>query len=84
MEKGGLAEMAVTGARIALRVQPGSRRPGIDREGDGLSVRVAEIPEGGKANAAVIAAVARALGLPPSRLRLVAGARGRAKVVEVL
>lgn len=37
---------------------------------------------GGKANRAVLAALATWLDLPPARLRLVAGARSRTKLVE--
>jgi uncharacterized protein YggU (UPF0235/DUF167 family) len=44
-----------------------------------LQVRVTRPPADGEANRAVLRLVARALGMPPSRLTLVAGARARTK-----
>lgn len=48
-----------------------------------LRVRVTRPPAGGEANRAVLRLVARALGIGPSRLRLVSGGRGRRKRVAV-
>ena len=44
-----------------------------------LHVRVTRPPADGEANRAVLRLIARALGLPVSRLTLVAGARSRTK-----
>ena len=41
------------------------------------------MPEGGKANAAVLKLLSKALGVPKSRLRIVQGETGRDKVVEI-
>jgi len=77
------------GARVALRVIPRAARAGVDGvvvDAAGrphLKVRVNAPAEGGKANAAVIKLLARALRVPPSRLRIVAGAKDRTKVVHV-
>ncbi len=51
--------------------------------GDVLAVRVTAPPVDGRANEALLRLLARALDLPPSALRLVAGESARAKLVEV-
>jgi uncharacterized protein YggU (UPF0235/DUF167 family) len=48
-----------------------------------LKVRVTRPPADGEANAAVIAAVARALHIAPSRIELVAGRRSRRKRLRI-
>ena len=66
---------------LKLRVSPGARRPGIaGRHGDSWKVRVAEPPEDGRANEAVLRLVSAALGAPAS---LVSGHTSRNKVVAV-
>ena len=76
--------MAASTARIPVRLTP---RGGSDRvdgvEGGLLRVRVAAPPVDGAANASLLRLLAAELDLPPSALRLVAGASGRLKVVEV-
>ena len=71
-------------ARIAVRLVP---RGGADRiEGviDGvLRVRVAAAPVDGAANASLERLIADALGLPRGRVRLVAGATNRHKLIEI-
>lgn len=70
--------------RLALRVAPGARRPGIvGRHGDGWRVRVAAAPERGRANEELITLLADTLGLRRNDVRVVAGAAGRDKVVEL-
>ena len=49
-----------------------------------LRVRVTRPPADGEANRAVLRLVARALDIAPSRLELVAGARGRRKRIRVI
>lgn len=69
--------------RLALRVTPGARSESIEL-GEGLVlVKVRVIAEGGKANAAVLALLAAALGVATSRLRLLRGATGRDKLVQL-
>lgn len=73
------------GVRVSLRVTP---RAGVDAvdgadESGRLRVRVRSAPAAGAANAAVLKVVAAALGIAPSRIRIVAGAGGRQKVIEV-
>jgi uncharacterized protein (TIGR00251 family) len=48
---------------------------------DELSVRVTAAPEGGKANAAVVKALARSLGIPKSTIEVVRGQTSRHKAV---
>lgn len=48
-----------------------------------LRVRVKAVPDKGKANAAVIAVLAKALGLPKSALTLVAGDTARIKTIAI-
>ena len=72
-------------ARLAVRLTP---RAGIDRiealDPDGaLRVRVRAAPAEGAANEALLRLLADALAVPKSGVRLVAGARGRRKLVEV-
>ena len=69
---------------LRLRVQPRASREAITGfRDDVLSVRVCAPPVDGAANAAVTALLADALGLAPSRVRVVRGQRGRDKVVEI-
>jgi len=69
-------------SQLKLRVSPRSRRPGIaGRHGDAWKVRVAEPPEDGRANEAVLDLLARTLELPRSRVALVSGQSSRDKIV---
>lgn len=75
-------------ARIAVRVRPGARRTAVGGRWDGpggpaLVVAVAAPAVDGKANAAVLAAVAAAAGVRPRHVALVSGERARDKIVEV-
>ena len=70
--------------RLSLKVVPGSARSAVaGRLGNRVKVKVTEPAEGGRANDAVIAVLAAALGIPGSELRIVAGGRSPLKVVEV-
>lgn len=69
--------------RLALRVTPGARVESVEL-GDGrVLVKVRVKPEDGKANAAVLDLLADALGIATSRLRLLRGATGRDKLVQL-
>jgi uncharacterized protein YggU (UPF0235/DUF167 family) len=69
---------------ITVRVTARSRRPGVGPWRDGvLEVRVARPPAKGEATSAALAAVAEALGVPRSTVRLALGARSRVKRVSV-
>lgn len=78
-----LGHLARPGTRLAVRVTPKAASARLIEEEGGLRAYVTAPPEKGKANAAVQALLARALGLPKSRLRLVRGESGRDKVFEI-
>ena len=68
-----------------MKVQPKSRRPGVGGLApDGaLRVAVTEAPEDGRANRAVCAALAEALGVPGSAVGVTHGMTARAKTIRV-
>jgi uncharacterized protein YggU (UPF0235/DUF167 family) len=69
--------------RLALRVSPGARSEGIAVGKGRLVVKVRAKPKDGEANEAVLALLARALGIATSRLRMLRGATGRNKLVQL-
>ena len=74
--------------RVIVRVSPNSSFTEVGgRYGDAeprvLIVRVTAPAVDGRANGAVISALARAFGLPSRNLRLVSGNHSRTKVIEV-
>ncbi|MBN2465669.1 DUF167 domain-containing protein [candidate division WOR-3 bacterium] len=70
--------------RIRVRVKPGAREEKVSREPDGsLLVSVRARAQEGKANEAVVKAVARALRVPKSEVRIVSGLSSRTKTLEV-
>lgn len=81
--KGALAHLARPGAEFIVRVTPGARHDTVEEEGAALAVRTTAAPEGGKANAAVQKLLARALGVPKTRLTLVRGAKSRDKLFRL-
>jgi uncharacterized protein len=78
-----LSALAVSGRVLTLRVTPNARVASVTADGDRIAVHVAAPPADGAANAAVLALLARALRVAPSRLTLVRGQRGRDKQVRV-
>jgi uncharacterized protein len=77
------------GLRLHLRVTPNAgadRIEGVETRDDGntvLRLRVAAVPDKGRANAAVIALLARALGVPKSAIAVTAGETARLKTVVI-
>lgn len=70
--------------RIAVRVTPRASADRIEARPDGsVQAWVTAPPADGAANAAVIALVARALGVPKSALTLARGAASREKVLQL-
>ena len=69
--------------RLAVRVTPGARLEALEIADGRLLAKVRAKPEDGKANAAVLALVASALGIAPSRLQLLRGATSREKLVQL-
>lgn len=70
--------------RLALRVTPGARSEQVAIGEGAVLVKVRAKPADGEANQAVLALLAEALDLPTSRLRMLRGATGREKLVQVL
>ncbi len=83
MTPASLAALAAEGGEVAVRVTPKARANKVMLDDRGLRVSVTTAPEDGKANAAVIALLARELKLPKSALTLVRGARGRDKLIRI-
>jgi uncharacterized protein YggU (UPF0235/DUF167 family) len=79
-----LSHLAAPGTEIAVRVTPKASRARILVEAGQIRVYVTTVPEGGKANAAVAKLLAKALGVPKTRLALVRGQTARDKVFKVL
>lgn len=75
--------LAVPGALIEVRVTPNAAREQVTLDGSRFVIRVTVVPEDGKANKAVTRLLAKALGVPPSRLTLLRGATGRDKTFRV-
>ena len=70
--------------RIRIRVKPGAREEKVSREPDGsLRVSVRARAQEGKANEAVVKAVAKFLLVPKSQVRIVSGPSSRTKTLEV-
>lgn len=71
------------GGRLAVKVTPGAREESVTLTDDAVLVKVRAPADKGAANEAVIAAVARTLGLAPSRVSLLRGGTSRQKVLKV-
>lgn len=69
--------------RLALRITPGARSEGVELGEGRLAIKVRTKPEDGKANGAVIALLAQALDVAPSRIEMLRGATGRDKLVRI-
>ena len=71
-------------ATINVKVVPGASRDRVaGRYGDGIKVQVSAPPEGGKANKAVVGAIANALGVKPHQVRIIRGQSQARKIVEI-
>lgn len=85
----GAARVTPEGLTLRLRVTPNAGREvieGLETRDDGsevLKLRVAAVPDKGKANAAAIALVARALDVPKSTISLLSGDTARLKTIAI-
>jgi uncharacterized protein YggU (UPF0235/DUF167 family) len=69
---------------LTIRLTPRAARETVDPRPDGvLAVRVTAPPIDGRANDALCRLIARRAGVPPSRVSVVRGHRGRDKVVRI-
>ncbi len=75
--------------RLSVRLTPNGGRDavdGIETGADGeayLKARVSTVPEKGKANKALIALLAKSLGVPKSSLSLILGDTARKKILRI-
>ncbi|WP_376793556.1 DUF167 domain-containing protein [Thermogemmatispora sp.] len=69
--------------RIQVRVTPGSRREALEWDGSSLRAWVRAAPHEGKANAALIALVARSLGIRRQQVSIVHGVAAREKLLAL-
>ena len=74
------------GSALAVRVTPrASRNEIVELLEDGtIKVRIAAPPSDNEANAALINFLSEVLGIPKSRLDIVAGASGRDKLIAIV
>ena len=74
------------GSALAVRVTPrASRNEIVELLDDGtIKVRIAAPPSDKEANAALLEFLAEILGVPQSRLEIVAGESGRDKLISVM
>ena len=69
---------------IEIRLQPRGGRDQVMGERDGaVLIRISAPPVDGKANAALIAFVAKTLGVPKGAVTIVRGETSRSKVIRV-
>ncbi|UXN71443.1 DUF167 family protein [Devosia neptuniae] len=82
--------LSPVGLSLFIRVTPNAGRDaieGVEQRDDGsavLRVRVKALPDKGKANAAVVALLAKALGVPKSAVTVVSGETARLKTLAVV
>ncbi len=71
--------------KFFLHVKPKSSIVRIEQKNEKeLTVWVKEVPEDGKANDAVVRAVAEHFDVAPSRVKILRGASGRKKIIEIV
>lgn len=71
-------------ATVPVRVVPRSSKEGVAGfEGGVVRIRLNAPPVEGQANEALVRFLAKALGVPKRRIALVAGGKGRNKIVRV-
>ena len=66
-----------------IRVQPKAGRNSVEVNGDKVTARVTAAPEGGKANEAVVALLAKQLKIAKGRVHIVRGHKARDKRLHI-
>ncbi|MEK7582909.1 MAG: DUF167 domain-containing protein [Patescibacteria group bacterium] len=70
--------------KINVQARPGAREEKVEKiDGSNFRVWVKEPPVQGKANAAIIKALAEYFGVSQSQVRIVSGYASRAKIIEI-
>ena len=78
------ARATSTGCRLAVRIAPRSSRNAVLGTHDGaLKIALTAPPVDGEANAALIAFVAKSLGVAKRQVRIASGATQKEKVLEL-
>ena len=68
---------------LDIRVQARASRNAIEVDGERIMVRVTAAPEGGKANGAVVALLAKRLGVGKRSVQIVRGHKSRDKRIRI-
>ena len=69
---------------IFVNAKPGSKKTEVVKLDDNhFEIRVQEPPEKNRANNAIVKALSDHLGIPKSRIKMVGGAKGKFKVLEI-
>ena len=69
--------------KLDIRVQPRASRNAVEIDGERITVRVTAVPESGKANDAVVALLAKRLGVPKRSVQIVRGHKSRDKRISI-
>lgn len=78
-----LRALANEAGRLPVRVTPNAKADAIVIDEGQVKVRVTVVPEDGKANKAVIALIAKALGVSKSSISIVRGETSREKLLQI-
>lgn len=78
-----LHALASSEGSLAVRVTPNARTEAISIEDGQIKIRVTVVPEDGKANKAVLALLAKALGVSKSSLTILKGETARDKIIGI-
>ena len=68
---------------LDIRVQSRASRNAVEIDGERITVRVTAAPESGKANDAVVALLAKRLGVPKRSVQIVRGHKSRDKRISI-
>ena len=68
---------------LDIRVQSRASRNAVEIDGERITVRVTAVPESGKANDAVVALLAKRLGVPKRSVQIVRGHKSRDKRISI-
>lgn len=70
--------------RIFVKAKPGAKEAYVEaQDATHIMVSVVEPAQEGKANRAIVRALAQHLGIVPSRIEIVSGAAAKRKVIEI-
>ncbi|MCB1158776.1 MAG: DUF167 domain-containing protein [Leptospiraceae bacterium] len=70
--------------KVSVTVKPGSKKPGIEElDPENWIVRVQEPATDGKANAAVIKAIAAYKNIAKSKVKIILGEKSKKKLIEI-